>query len=155
MRRARIFVPVVRFGRRFAGARSIPPGLFIKRRGSIAVSIIVCSLARACAPAWSESPDGVLDQLSKRGITPKIVYDGDAFANFGGGIKRGTTYEGNLHLQIFLDGGRLFNQPGITAFINGVAINGGQPGAFSGDAQGVSNIAASPGVKLEEAWLQR
>jgi porin len=150
-----IFVPVVRFRRHFACAKRIPPGLCMKRRGSIAASIIACGLAGACTPAWSENPDGVLDQLSKRGITPKVVYDGDAFANLGGGVQRGTTYEGNLHLQVFLDGGRLFNWAETTAYINGIVIRGGQPSAFSGDAQGVSNIAAPPDIKLEEAWLQR
>jgi porin len=95
-----------------------------------------------------------MDQLSARGITPMLVYDGDAFANLGGGVQRGTTYAGNFHLQLSIDGGRLFNWPGVTAFFNGLVVHGGQPSAFSGDAQGVSNIAAPPDTKLEEAWLQ-
>lgn len=96
-----------------------------------------------------------MEQLVTRGITPRLVYDGDAFANLLGGIRRGTSYEGNLHLQLSIDGGPLFNSPETTVFIHGIAVQGGQPGSLSGDAQGVSNIAAAPDTKLEEAWVQR
>jgi porin len=111
-------------------------------------------MAGACAPAWPQNMNDAMDQLSKRGITPKVFYDGDTFANLGGGVQRGTTYEGNLHLQLSLNGERLFNWPGITANLTGLVIHGGQPSSFSGDAQGVSNIAAPPDTKLEEAWVQ-
>src|SRR5476649_1232074 len=134
---------------------SIPRSWFQRKPGFAVAVTFAFALAGVCAPAWPQSPDDSMDQLAKRGITPKVVYDGDAFANLGGGVHRGTTYEGNLHLQLSLDGGRFFNSPETTAFISGLAIHGGQPDSFSGDAQGVSNIQASPDVKLEEAWVQR
>jgi len=120
----------------------------------MAAATVACAMAGTCTPSWPQNFNDAIDQLSKRGITPKVVYDGDAFANLGGGVQRGTTYAGNLHLQLSLNGERLFNWPGITAFINGLVVHGGQPSAFSGDAQGVSNIAAPPDTKLEEAWVQ-
>jgi porin len=134
---------------------SIPRSLSLRKPGFAVTASFAFALAGACAPVWPQSPDDAMDQLAKRGISPKVVYDGDAFANLGGGVQRGATYEGNLHLQLFLDGGRLFSSPDTTAFITGIVIHGGQPGSFSGDAQGVSNIQAPPDVKLEEAWVQR
>jgi porin len=42
----------------------------------------------------------------------------------------------------------------MTIFLDGLEIQGTQPSALSGDAQGVSNIAGPPGFRPYEAWLQ-
>ncbi len=94
------------------------------------------------------------DALTQWGITPTIMYDGDIASNLAGGVRRGTTYLGNVHFQLSLDGDRLLGWPGVSVFLDGLGIHGGQPSRFVGDAQGVSNIAGPTGFKLYEAWVQ-
>lgn len=94
------------------------------------------------------------DRLTASGVTPSAVYDGDAAANLSGGVKQGTIYSGNLHLQLALDGVKLIAMPGLTGFMDALWINAGQPSKYAGDAQGVDNIAAAPTLRLYEAWLQ-
>jgi porin len=106
-------------------------------------------------PLWAEGWGETKARLADSGITPTLVYDGDAFANLAGGVRRGSTYVGNLYLQLTLDGQRLANWPGATVFLNALSIDGGRPSRFVGDAQGVSNIEAPAAFKLEEAWLQQ
>jgi porin len=128
-------------------------GRMRRRFSAISGFVVVCAVV-ACGPAWCEDLQGLKDQLTQQGLAPALIYDGDAFANAAGGTKRGGTYAGNLHLQLGLDGGRLVNAPGLTAFLHGLWIHGGQPSSFAGDAQGVSNLAAPAAARLYEAWLQ-
>ncbi len=53
--------------------------------------------------------------LAKQGVTPSITYDGDVASNLSGGLKRDTTYLGNVRLQLSLDGEKLLSRPGMTA----------------------------------------
>jgi porin len=102
-----------------------------------------------------ETWDGLHKQLDNRGIQLGIRYDGEMFINSSGGLRRGTTYLGNLNLQLTLDGQRLMGWPGATVFLYGLGIHGGHPSTFTGDAQGVSNIEAPAKWKLEEGWIQQ
>jgi porin len=115
----------------------------------------ICIVEIFATVSWSQDWTAAKDELSKKGITPAIIYDGDIFSNLSGGLQRGSAYVGNLHLQLSFDGQRLINWPGMTAFVSALATHGGQPGAFSGDAQGVSNMSATPDFRLYEAWLQQ
>jgi porin len=105
-------------------------------------------------PARADAWQGFKDQLTAAGLTPSAVYDGDAAVAASGGVKQGTIYSGNLHLQLALDGKTLIGVPGLSAFLDGLWINAGQPSKYAGDAQGVDNIAALPTLRLYEAWLQ-
>jgi porin len=82
-------------------------------------------------------------------IKTSVVYDGAAFDDLTGGLRRGTTYLGALRLQF------TFERRGLTAFVEGLNIHGGQPSDFAGDAQGVSNLAAPRRSRIEEAWIQQ
>jgi len=82
-------------------------------------------------------------------IKAALVYDGAAFDDLGGGLRRGSTYLGTLRLQL------TFARRGLTVFAEGLNIHGGQPDDFAGDAQGVSNLAAPHGSRIEEAWIQQ
>jgi porin len=104
--------------------------------------------------AGAEEAAGFKDRLIGEGVTPSATYVGDAAANVAGGAKRGQTYAGLLHLQVALDGERIAAMPGLTAWVDAMWVNGGQPGQLVGDAQGVSNIAAPPALRLYEAWTQ-
>lgn len=94
------------------------------------------------------------DALKSHGVTPTLTYDGVIASSLHGGMKQGTTYFGNLDLNLLIDGAHLLGVPGTTFFLNGLYIHGGQPSAFIGDAQGISNIEAPPTLELYEAWLQ-
>ena len=119
----------------------------------LAMSLLFSAMFAAC-PARADDWQGVKDRLTADGLTPSVVYDGDAALAAAGGVKQGTIYSGNLHLQLALDGKTLIGAPGLTAFLDGLWINAGQPSKYAGDAQGVDNIAALPTLRLYEAWLQ-
>ena len=97
----------------------------------------------------------VYPTLVEHGVRPALVYDAEGFADLSGGARRGATYLGNLNLLLTLDMERLVNWRGATVFLDGLAIHGGRPSGFAGDAQGVSSIEAAPGWRLEEAWIQQ
>ena len=78
-----------------------------------------------------------------------VAYDGAVFDDLTGGVRRGSTYLGALRLQF------RFERRGLTAFVEGLNIHGGQPSEFAGDAQGVSNMAAPRVSRVEEAWIQQ
>ncbi len=95
------------------------------------------------------------DALVDRGLRLSFVYDGEAFADFSGGLRRGATYHDFLNVQLTVDAHRLFGWPGATVFLYGLGTHGGKPSRFAGDAQGVSNIEAPDTWKLEEGWIQQ
>ena len=119
----------------------------------IAASLVICC---ACGidGARADGSASFIDGLTKAGVTPVLTYEGDEATNTSGGERRGTTYTGNLHVQLTLDGDHLVGLPGLTAHLDGLWVNGGQPSKLVGDAQGVSSIAAPDTVRLYEAWLQ-
>src|SRR5438132_2708239 len=82
------------------------------------------------------------EQLAERGATVMVVYGGTVFSELDGGLRPGETYSGNLNLQLSIDGERLFGRSGLTMFVDGLWIHGGQPSGLLGDAQGVSNLSA-------------
>jgi porin len=112
--------------------------------------LLAAGMAAACS-GGSDLADGLLD----RGIRPALTYDADLAANLSGGLRRGCTHLGAISLQLTADGERLLAWPGTTLFLYGLGTHGGQPDRRVGDAQGVSNIAAPAGWRLEEAWLQK
>jgi porin len=120
------------------------------------MSWIVVVSVLAGGPISVRAQDGYAtkDQLAKRGATVTVVYGGAVFSALDGGVRRGETYSGNLNLALSIDGERLFGRSGLTLFVDGLWIHGGQPSALLGDAQGVSNLSAPSKVTLNEAWLQ-
>src|SRR5262249_34095756 len=91
--------------------------------------------------------------LADRGVTVTTLYGG-VLSRLDGERGQGITYSGNLNVQLSVDGDRLFGRSGLTLFVDGLWIHGGQPSAVLGDAQGVSNVSAPPKVTLYEVWLQ-
>ena len=116
---------------------------------SIAVCLLVGSPISVRAQDWSR----MKEQLARRGAAITVVYGG-VFSESDGGVRSGETYSGNLNLQLSIDGERLFRRAGLTMFVDGLWIHGGQPSALLGDAQGVSNLSAPSKITLYEAWLQ-
>jgi porin len=127
-----------------------PPG----GRGTRAtLAALLCS-ALASTSVRADDPPGIKDRLIEAGVSPSATYDGAAAANLAGGARRGQSYSGILHVQLALDGDHIAATPGLTGWLDTMWGTGGQPGKFVGDAQGVSNIAAAPALRLYEAWLQ-
>ena len=89
------------------------------------------------------------------GIELNMIYTGDIIGNCVGGDKRGTAALGLLDCMLSADMDDLCNWPGASVFIDGIVSHGDDPGTYTGDSQGVSNIAADNTVKLYEFWLQQ
>ncbi|HLQ25333.1 MAG TPA: carbohydrate porin [Acidiferrobacterales bacterium] len=126
-----------------------------ERPRAVTVAAAAWLLIASSMLAWADGWEETQAKLADRGITPALVYGGAAFANLDGGLRRGSTYLGNLDLQLTLDGQRLADWPGATVYLDALSIHGGRPSQFVGDAQGVSSIEAPAAFKLEEAWLQQ
>jgi len=128
----------------------------------VAVLLGVAALLSDTGGARGQEAGGTMSEaqpvyrtLVEHGVRPAFIYDGEGFADLSGGARRGATYLGNLNLLLTLDMERLAGWRGATVFLDGLAIHGGRPSAFAGDAQGVSSIEAAPGWTLEEAWIQQ
>lgn len=108
---------------------------------------IFAAASQAFAGA-ADAADPVRDWL-----TPALTYDGALVSDLQGGLRRGSTYVGNLHLKLTAKGA---STPwlGTTGFVDLLAIHGGRPSQLVGDAQGVSNIEGPAGSQIEELWLQ-
>ena len=117
----------------------------------ISWSVVVCALASGPS-VLAQNASGVREQLADRGVTIATTYG--ALLSGVDGLRQGDTYSGNLNLEVSLDGQRLFGASGLTLFVEGLSIHGGQPSAILGDAQGVSNLSAPSKITLYEAWLQ-
>lgn len=116
-------------------------------------TVVLCVLAGATASVLAQSPSDVKEQLADHGVTIMPLY-GAVLSHLDSANEQGGTYSGNLNVQVSLDGQRLFGRSGLTLFLDGLWIHGGQPSAILGDAQGVSNLSAPPMITLYEAWLQ-
>lgn len=88
-------------------------------------------------------------------VTSNLIYDANGVSNLSGGVRRGSAYQGMLRWQTSVDGERLLGWPDSSAFFNLMATHRAGPATLTGDAQGVSNMAAPPGARLEEAWVQK
>jgi porin len=102
-------------------------------------------------------PWGAAALAGERGakIQPALVYDGAAFADVAGGVRRGTAYLGTLRLQLTVDGLRLTGLRGMTLFVEVLNVHGGHPSSFAGDAQGVSSLEGPARWMVYEAWVQQ
>jgi porin len=98
---------------------------------------------------------GLRRQLEDKGIKLDAVYTGDVFANVSGGIRRRSEYLGSGDVILTLNAEKLVGWRGATFYFYGLGNHGGNPSDNTGDAQGVSNIAAFNTWKLYEAWLQQ
>ena len=84
-----------------------------------------------------------------------MTYDGAAIADVTGGLRRSSTYIGNLNWRSLVDLEQAFGWRASRFYADVLWIHGGNPDAFIGDAMGVSNIAAPPGVQIEELWIEK
>jgi len=88
------------------------------------------------------------------GITFNAAYTGELDSNLSGGIGTGSTYLDNLDLQLSAERGSIFGIPGLSGLLYGLYNSNNQFNEnYVGDAQVISNIDSSDGLRLYEAWL--
>ncbi len=102
----------------------------------------------ARAPGWRS-------RLQAAGLKLEGGYTAEVAGNRSGGLRRGEVALGEFDLRLLADGQRLFGVEGLSAYVHALRTDGGDPATLSGDAQGVSNIAAPPRWRLFEVWVQR
>ena len=83
-------------------------------------------LAGSPVSVLAQNPSGVKEQLADRGVTITTLY-GAVLSDLDSVRGRGGTYSGNLNVQVSVDGQRLFGRSGLTLFVDGLWIHGGQP----------------------------
>lgn len=121
-----------------ASVRKTPMGIHV---------IAVLTLALATAGMSASATDTPW-------ATNRLTYDGAVISNLDGGVRRSSTYLGNLHVRSLLDLERGLGWTDTRVFVDTLWIHGGQPDAFIGDAMGVNNLSAPPNAQLEELWLE-
>ncbi len=78
----------------------------------------------------------------------------DAYHNASGGLKQGQVYSGLISSDISLDLQGLIGWNATTFYASAISITGGNPSDYSGDSQGISNIASENNNRIFELWLQ-
>ena len=100
---------------------------------------------------------GVRTNLSNRGVDFEFVYFGLVPSNVGGGIKRGSVYEGVFLMTLDLDSQKLAHYPGGHFHAAGLSIHNGA--AFSqnyvGDLNVVSLLDFPDSLRLWELWYEQ
>ncbi len=93
--------------------------------------------------------------MNDHGVLLEMTNTVDALSNVSGGVQQKTVAVGDLDLLLTVDMEK-FNPElnGGTLFVYGLGLYGDNPSQHVGDAQGVSNIAATNSWKLLEAWYQ-
>ena len=132
-------------GHQLSQVRSAPRQLVI----SAAATLALVSTAPSMRAQASVADSGA------GAITVSLSYTGEVVGDAAGGTRRGTTALGVAGAQLTLSLRRLVDWPHARAFLFVIGTHGGAPSDLVGDVQGVSNIQAPAGVRLEEAWLQQ
>jgi carbohydrate-selective porin OprB len=112
------------------------------------VTTLVYLFGSGCTSSRAQDWSAMKDSLAARGIAPSVIYDADGLSNLDGGLQRGTILQGNSYLQVLIDGEKFFGFPGLKIYVSELVTHGPNPEAFVGDAQGVSNMTAPPGVRI-------
>ncbi len=113
------------------------------------------TLAAAANPESLAAPEDPRAQFAARGLELSAAYTGEFAAVLSGGARRGSTWLGLAEAALSVDGARLGVGAGSRGYLHLIRPHGGDPAEAVGDAQGVSNIAASSRGRILEAWLQQ
>jgi porin len=131
------------------------PGLrFLLLRGLMGPVIVLLALF-SNAHAQGNGTDTTAPDGLPRAILTSLSYSGELVTQSAGGAPRGTVGLGAAGAQFTVLLGPLLGWPGARAFVLLLGTHGGAPSALVGDVQGVSNLQATPALRLEEAWLQQ
>lgn len=100
---------------------------------------------------------GARTALKDRGVEVGLTYIGETLSILRGGVKRDTSYEGRLDLQIDADLEKLIGWTGGKTQVRAFHIHKSQYNAaeFVGSIADPSNIDATPTNRLFTAWFQQ
>lgn len=119
----------------------------MKRQNSFSAALLP-GLALLLASETGRTESAVSDS------TFNAAYIGEVASNLSGGIRTGTDYMDNLDLQIAADRGSIFGIPGLSGLLYGLYNSRNDFSEdYVGNAQIVSSIDSSDGLRLYEAWL--
>jgi len=94
--------------------------------------------------------------IGEAGIRWRAIYTGDLPTNLSGGISRGTTYNSRLEFGVQADLEKLTGWSGALFNVSAFAITGpGLSTVHLGNLLTVSNIEATPTVRLFELWIEQ
>jgi porin len=79
------------------------------------------------------------------------TYTGESLHVVDGGADRGSAYLGNVDVDMEFTWGE---GDSMRAYVYLLGSHGDDPGVLTGDAQGVSNIAAPRAARMYEAWVE-
>lgn len=96
------------------------------------------------------------DKLSDVGVTFSLMEQSEVWANVTGGGKQGVSYNGLTTGKIAVDLEKLMGWSGAQFLVEGFYIhNHGPSRSLVGNMQLVSNLEATPSVKLYDLWLDQ
>ena len=101
---------------------------------------------------------GARTALAEKGVDVGINYIGETFSVLSGGLKRGTTYEGLLAVQVDTNLYKLVGWTGATTHVEVFQIhnvNNRNAADFAGSLADPSNIDALRATRLYTAWFQQ
>jgi porin len=101
-------------------------------------------------PATAEPKSGTL------GITLDLNEQSEVWGNFAGGLKTGASYNGLTTASLTMELQKLVGWSGAKVFASAFHIHGlGPSELLVGNQQLLSNIEATPGIKLYNLWLEQ
>jgi porin len=139
-------------------------------RQVFAAAAMLCVLLAAGVGARADEPDlwkrekltgdwgGGRTALAAKGVDVGMTYVGETFNILSGGLKRGTTYEGLLAVQVDTHLDKLVGWTGATTHVEVFQIhnvNNRNAADFAGSLADPSNIDALRATRLYAAWFQQ
>jgi carbohydrate-selective porin OprB len=100
-------------------------------------------------------PSGVRADLADRGLSWTLAYTGEVISNVSGGLQKDVGVDHLLDWVIDADFQKMVGWTGGSARLNPLWIAGDGIAKDVGDLAQVSNISASGGTRIFEAWLQQ
>ena len=96
--------------------------------------------------------------IDKRGITPEVIYTGEVFSNWHGGLntRDATEYLSNLDMTLTFDTEKLGLWPGGRFFVYGEQLTGRSiTERHVGDLQTLSELDSDPFTQVSEYWYEQ
>src|SRR5262245_17177274 len=93
---------------------------------------------------------------STPGITFELNEQSEVWGNLAGGLRTGASYNGLTTASVTMDLKQLVGWSGAKLFASAFYIHGHGPSeSLVGNQQLLSNIEATPGIKLYNLWLEQ
>lgn len=125
------------------------------RRPFLAGLLLACLMASPAAVRATSRTPGPVARADTGDLRLSAAYTADLMGVVAGGVDPGVVALDNLDVQLRVDGESLLGVPGLSAFVYGLANQGGSPSAHAGDLQVLDNIDAPTSWRIYEAWVQQ